>query len=350
MWDVVGHRPVLQFLEHSLGRGRLAHSYLLVGPPHVGKLTIALQVAQAANCEGDNPPCQACTQCARVAAGRHADVVTIGVDEGGTTVKEIGIDRVRELQRIMSLSPFEGRCHVFIIDGAERLSEEASNALLKTLEEPPDQVLLVALATSEDRLLPTIRSRCQRLELLPMSASELASALEDRGVPPERARSLAAWSQGCPGLALLAMEDGSRLEMESQDLEQMVDTLGSPLPDRLDLAAGLAERFSSDREGVAERLEQWVGWWRDLLLVGTGAAEYVVHPDLLPTLEPLGDQLEVHTITRAIRMIQETQDHLGENANPRLALEHLLLSLPEVHPPSGTVEGSGAVEQLNLSE
>ena len=328
MWSLVGHRPALQFLERSLETERLAHSYLLIGPAHVGKMALALQLAQAVNCTAPDRPCQVCPQCVRIAAGRHTDVQVIALGEESGTVKEIRIDQVRELQQAAILKPFEGRCRVFIVDGAERLSQEAANALLKTLEEPPPQVLLLLLVTDEEGLLPTLRSRCQRLELHPLRAEGLVLALEERGASPDQARELAMRSQGCPGIALRALQDPSWLEAQDQELEGLLDILGSSLHQRFALAAELANRFASDREGVQTHLHLWLEWWRDLLLVREGAVPHLVHPQLQQSLEALARELDTAAIAAALRLIQETLDFLDQNANPRLALEHLLLGLP----------------------
>ncbi len=327
MEPVIGHEGVLRLLKRSLDLGRLAHSYLLVGPPHVGKMTVALYLAQAVNCIGSPRPCQACSQCVRVAVGRHADVQVLGLREGGAT-KDISIDQVREIQRAASLKPFEGSCRVFIVEGAERLSTDATNALLKTLEEPPPQVLLLLLATDEEALLPTLRSRCQRLELYSLGVQEVARALEQRGVAPEMARHLALHSQGCPGIALRALEDPEWLEAQEVEAQQVSQLLTASLHQKFALAAELAQRFQANRGDVQALLGLWLEWWRDLLLVKEGAAAYLVHPELRLTLEGLASEVDALAVARSLRLIQETLDVLDQNANARMALEHLLLGFP----------------------
>ncbi|MSQ40228.1 MAG: DNA polymerase III subunit delta' [Dehalococcoidia bacterium] len=327
MGPVIGHEGVLRLLKQSLQKGRLAHSYLLVGPPHVGKMTVALYLAQAVNCTGSSQPCRACSQCVRIASGRHADVQVLGLREGGAT-KEISIDQVREIQRAASLKPFEGSCRVFIVEGAERLSAHATNALLKTLEEPPPQVLLLLLATDEEALLPTLRSRCQRLELYSLGVQEVARALEERGVAPKMAQHLALHSQGCPGIALRALEEPEWLEAQEVEAEQVAQLLTASLHQRFALAAELAQRFQANREDVQAVLGLWLEWWRDLLLVKEGATAYLVHPELRPTLEGLAPEVDALAVARSLRLIQETLDVLDQNANARMALEHLLLGFP----------------------
>jgi DNA polymerase-3 subunit delta' len=167
MWQIIGQDRILSSLRRGLEGGTLAHAYLLVGPPHVGKMTLARDLARAVNCGEAGPPCGECAACQKISVGKHADVQMIGL-YGGAEARsrtEIGIDQIREVQHAASLPPFEGKCRVFIIDGAEYLSTEAANSLLKTLEEPAASVVFVLLTTSDRRLPATVVSRCQRLEL-----------------------------------------------------------------------------------------------------------------------------------------------------------------------------------------
>jgi len=158
MWPVIGQDRAITVFQRSLEKGTLAHAYLLVGLPHVGKMTLALNLAQAVNCEATEPPCGQCGSCRRIAQGSHADVQVIGLGGNGSLSEarpqaEIGIAQIREIQHSASLPPFEGRYRIYIIDGAEQLSIEAANCLLKTLEEPAAGVIFVLL-TVNDRLLP----------------------------------------------------------------------------------------------------------------------------------------------------------------------------------------------------
>ena len=171
MWRVYGQDSLLRRLEAELREGRTAHAYLLAGPPHVGKMTLAINLAQALNClEDRGEPCGDCVHCTRIASGQHADVRIVGVRRSGDGPARtvIGIGDVKDALRQVNLNPYEGRRTVVIFDEAETMSEEAANALLKTLEEPPPQTLLILLTSQEDRLLPTIKSRCSRIEEIPL--------------------------------------------------------------------------------------------------------------------------------------------------------------------------------------
>ena len=335
MWRTVGHEAIVNLLQRSLAGGRLAHAYLFVGPPHVGKMTLALELAQAVNCLNDDRPCGECTQCQRIVLGQHADVQIVGLSaqesEGEERMRaEIGRDQVGEIQRAASLMPYEGRYRVFIFDGVERFSEEAANRLLKTLEEPPDNVLLLLLTSREEALLPTLISRCQRLELRPMPSERVAQELEDGwSVDPERAQELARLSGGCLGLAVEALSNPTLLEDRGKRLERIVAVVQAGLEQRFAYAAEMASLFFRDREAVQEELRIMLDLYRDLLLIKAGAREFatVALPSALEGLSDGGRS--PREVVSGIKAILEASSHLEQNANPRLVLEDMMLSLPK---------------------
>lgn len=334
MWQVIGQDRALSLLQRSLEQGSLAHAYLFVGPPHVGKMTLALNLAQALNCEADNRPCGECASCQKIAAGKHADVQVIGLGSNGDSAEgkskaEISIERIRQLQHSVSLPPFEGKYKVFIIDGAELLSTEAANCLLKTLEEPVGKVIFILLTASEQLLLPTVVSRCQRVELSPAAATEVEATLISRwGVEKQKARLLAVLSHGCLGWAVSAAFDDSLLQQRTECLEELLNVIGGDFEKRFDYAGQLANRFSQDRGGVQERLDLWLGWWRDLLLVRTGCSDIITNIDRLGMLVKAAKSYNIVQIRFFIDSILEAGKQLGQNANPRLVLETLMLNIP----------------------
>jgi DNA polymerase-3 subunit delta' len=294
------------------------------------------------NClQGPGAPCGACAQCRRIALGQHADVRVVSVAqgnssrsgrEGGPARTLISIDDVREVQRQTSLKPYEGACIVVIFDGAEAMSQDAANALLKTLEEPPPQVLLLLLTANEEALLPTIRSRCCALTLLPASkaqvAARLAQAAAGGPVDAAQAERLARLSRGCLGWALGALADPARLEQLDAEMAQVRQTCQAGLEERFSYAAELAGRFSRDREPVRGSLYLWLRWWRDLLLVKEGADAFVQDLEQLASLRQQAAQLTTGQVVEAIKTVMQTLEALDRNASPRLALETLMLRLP----------------------
>ena len=333
MWRTIGHDKAVNTLRRSLSEGRVSHAYLLVGPCHVGKMTLALDLAQALNCLGDERPCGECNQCGRITRALHADVqvVGLGTDESGDGRIRvlIGIDQVREVQREASLKPYEGSYRVFIFDGAEQFSEEAANSLLKTLEEPPDQVVLLLLASDAGALLPTIMSRCQLLELRPVPASLISRELVARyDVDSDTAYEIARLSKGRPGWAFEAATRRDMLDRLYEKLEAIELVIKEGVGERFSYAASLASVIWRDRDAGRQELAIWLDWWRDVLLVKEGAPEFVTHLSRTESLQTVSRSLTSAQVAGAINAVQQTIDHLDRNVNPRLALEDLMLALP----------------------
>ncbi|HUV56924.1 MAG TPA: DNA polymerase III subunit delta' [Dehalococcoidales bacterium] len=334
MWQVVGQNKVVSLLQHSLERQALAHAYLLVGPPHTGKMTLALNLAQALNCEASEPPCGQCPSCQKIASGKHADVQIISLTSNGNSAEaksqtEIGIDQIRQLQHSASLPPFEGKYKVFIIDGAELLSNEAANCLLKTLEEPEDRVIFILLTVEERLLLSTVISRCQRLELSPLAASEAEAALTTRwNIEPEQAKLLTRLCHGRLGWAVSAALDASLLQQRTEKIDRLLAILGANYDERFAYATQLANQFSQNREAVQELLNLWLDWWRDLMLVKTGCGDAITNIDFKTTLVNMAGDYSLAQVKTSINSIQATEKELRQNANPRLALEVLMLDIP----------------------
>ncbi len=334
MWQVVGHNRALSLLRRSLEQGAQAHAYLFVGPPHVGKMTLAVNLAQALNCEADEPPCGECNSCQKIASAKHADVQIIGLvssgDSDGAKLRtEIGIDQIRYVQSSASLPPFEGRCKVFIIDGAELMSNEAANCLLKTLEEPEGRIIFVLLTADERPLPATVISRCQRLELPPLKTAEVEAALDSRwSVEPKKARLLARLCHGYLGWAVSAASEDSLLQQRAERLDKLLDVLSADNEARFAYAAQLAAQFGQNRKSVHDVLDLWIDWWRDLLLVKAGCADAITdgdHEDMLIEQAGAYSLAEIRTV---IDGLQAAGEQLRQNANPRLVLEVFMLTIP----------------------
>lgn len=331
MWQVTGQTRAVSLLQHCLEAGTLAHAYLLIGPSHVGKMTLAVNLAQALNCEAAERPCLECSSCQKIASGGHADVQIIGLtrNEEAAEAKLIGIDQIKQLQHSASLPPFEGSYKVFIIDGAEMLSMEAANCLLKTLEEPVGKVIFILL-TVDDSLLPTtVVSRCQRLEFPPLSISEVASALTGKwGIESGRARLLAGLSHGCLGWALSAATDDALLQQRDEELNSLLDAIAGDYEERFAYVTRLANQFSQNRSQVYRALDLWLDFWRDLMLVKTGCGDIITNVNRLDRLVKIAGGYRLAQIKNFIESIRVAAEQLRQNANPRLVLEVLMLDIP----------------------
>jgi len=333
MWTIFGQDHLLNRLEPSLKQRRQSHAYLLCGPPHVGKMALAINLSQAVNClEGPGVPCGSCTQCARIAAGHHADILTLvpGQGEEGRSPKTvIGIDAIKEVIHRVSLNPFEGQFSVVIIDGAESMSDEAANALLKTLEEPPPNTMFLLLTADEGAILPTVRSRCQSMNLIPIPKNQMVERLiESHQATPEMADQLFRLSRGCLGWAIGALEDHQVLEQRQADLEKLQETLDAGLETRFTYANEVASLFGSDRDAAKDLLALWLRWWRDLLLIKEGAEEFLHNSDHAESLKSQASGLSTTEIVQFTNRLMQTLSNLDSNVSPRLAMEVLMLNLP----------------------
>jgi DNA polymerase-3 subunit delta' len=334
MWQVIGQSKAVDLLRRSLESGRLSHAYLFVGQPHVGKMSLAINLAQALNCENEERPCGQCKSCLRIASGVHPDVQVVGrlagADSGEAGAKkEISISQIKELQRSAGLQPYEGKHRVFIIDGAEYLNEESANCLLKTLEEPPPNVLFILLTVNDNRLLPTIVSRCQRVELYPLHAGVIEQALIERWqVTPEKAKLLSRLCRGGIGWAVSAAQDEKLTEERSLRLSELIELVDDGLEHRFAFASKLAAQFSKSRDSVEEALGLWLEWWRDILLVKEECAQLITNVDHKETLNRHAKRYSLTEIRDFIEAIRTAWEQLEQNANPRLVLEVLMLSIP----------------------
>jgi DNA polymerase-3 subunit delta' len=326
MWQITGHETAVELLDNSLRNDRLSHAYLFVGPAQVGKMTLAVNLAQALNCEKDDKPCGACASCQRIMGLKHADVQVI--DLAGKT--EVSIDQIRELERYASLKPFEGKSRVFIIDNADFMSSEAANCLLKTLEEPPPFVYMILLSTSEKAILSTILSRCQKLELRPIAISAIEHALTERyGTKPEDAHVLARLSSGCMGWAVQTSVNADAILHRKELIETLVNIAKADRLEKFSYSASMASKFSKNRAEVQKLLSLWISLWRDLLLIKGNCREIITNIDHQETLFREEAYYDIIDIRNFIISLIQAGTLLKNNANPRLVLDVLILSMPK---------------------
>ena len=309
-------------LTHALASGRVPHAQLFSGPPGVGKAATALLLAQALNCEGAAPqPCGACGPCDRIARGIHPDVVRVEPTGAARQITKEQIDAVRTR---LALPPHEARVRVFILDDAERMNPTSANQILKTLEEPPPRTLFVLVTAAPEQLLPTIRSRCQRVRFAPLPLDLLTRLLSERfALAAPVARAAAAIAGGSVGRALGGTD--AEVVAARRDLGRRVrDAVGAAgtLP-VVDLAADLKQ--GAEREEVGAALELLVLYYRDAALVAEGAdPARLVHddPELANVAAAGGARL-----SRAAQIVTEAQAAVAAFAAVDLMLEQMMFRL-----------------------
>lgn len=326
-WKLLGHDWAVNLLRGQIAQDRLSHAYLFTGPQGVGRRTLALSLAKAVNCQ--DPPaagdfCDECRACRGFAKMGHPDLHIVQLQEGDRDIK---VDAVREMARMLALTPYESNYQIALLLNFERASVHAANALLKTLEEPARNVLLLLTAESAESLPATIASRCEQLRLRPVPVDSLAQGLvEQRQLDEVHAQLLARVSGGRPGYALQLNEEPELLAQREKWLEDLNDLLGQGRVERF----AYAEQLSKDREALRQTLVVWLSMWRDLLLRSGAAAGPISNLDRESDLASLAGSLSLSNVRDGLAAIEETLEALGGNANARLALESLLLKLPKI--------------------
>jgi DNA polymerase III subunit delta' len=318
MIDIEVHSRARRLLARALTQGRLAHSYLLAGPEGAGKRTLARSFAEALLCERRSfPACGKCAACGRVMTNRHPDLHW--VEPEGRNVK---IDSVRELCGKLTLHSFEGGTKVGIIVEAERMTVEAQNAFLKTLEEPSADTVLMLTTSNLSRLLPTTISRCQVVRLGPMPDAVIARLLvSERGLAPETARLVAALAQGNARRAL-ELDLAFVIEFRRQMVQRLLTLAKDDRPGLLRFAEDLS-KLSQSSEEVLDLL---AGFYRDALLLSLGRTELQNH-DLQAEALALARTATVPAILRDLQTIQQARLRAVGNANSRINYEILTMSL-----------------------
>jgi DNA polymerase-3 subunit delta' len=319
--DILGQERVLSYLKAALSRGRLAHAYLFLGPEGVGKESVAKALAGALNCTeplGDGDACGVCPSCIRLAAGTHPDFQVIAPTSEGRT-PQIKIEQIREFRRVTSYPPVAGGWRVALVKPAEALNDAAANSLLKTLEEPPPQHLLILTAGVEADLFPTVVSRCQKLAFTPLPYPLITRELIRRELSPSQAALLAALSGGSLGRAL-AMEPEELLRQRQQVLTDLKSLSQGNATTALDWAQGLAKAPpETDTFILLTQL-----WYRDLLLLSYGAPERLLaNQDRLADLAAEAARNQQKVWLAKLAALNTVQRHLRANLNPELTLDLL---------------------------
>jgi DNA polymerase-3 subunit delta' len=326
--SVVGHTQIVGLLRHAAARGSVPQSLLFAGPEGIGKRTVALALAQALNCptRKNGDACGTCPTCSRIARGQHTDVVII--DRGDEASIKIRTLRDRLLETV-GYRPFEAERKVYVIDGAEDLTWEAQDALLKTLEEPPTAVILILVTAYPDTLRATIQSRCRRLRFSPLSERDVARVLVDRaGVAEADARVLAAASGGSVSRAL-AEEAGDLAEDRDAALAVLRAAGDDRLSGRLKAGGSLAQHGSKrrDREALDARLAALGSLVRDLTVLASGTEAGVTNPDLEPDLRRLLPRFDVRRLSAAYALVTGARQALDRNASPKILSDWVAVSL-----------------------
>ncbi len=314
---VIGHQKQWDFLISNLKSGRLGHSYLFSGQDELGKKRFALDFAKIICCQNktDGDDCQ---NCRLIGQEKHPDVLMVKTKEDKS---EIEISQIREVQRFLSLKPYYGTFKIVIIDGAEKMNNEAQSCFLKTLEEPKGNTLLILICSKVNILLPTILSRCQIVKFFPVSKNELKNFLASMGVSENKAGELAKISDGKPGRALMIAENPKILEQEQKIFKDIIGVCGADLATKFRYAKEVSENSFKEVVSGIER------YFRYVLLLKTNINVFKGNGYLPEPSEKIRSY-SISKIKEIIKLAESVKMRLlTTNANPKLSLEILLLEV-----------------------
>lgn len=333
-WNLIGNQWAEEILQSHLSHDNLRHAYLFTGPEGVGREALAIAFAKAINCE--NPPekggfCDVCRNCVQIGKQQHVDLHVVE-REGGS--KQILVGQVRELQKKLAMTPFQAKYHIVLFRNFEDAHVSAANALLKTLEEPNERVVLLFVVDHVNNLLPTIVSRCQELQLRPVPEDELVSALITRfGVAPQEAALLAYVSGGCPQLALQLHADEGLMTKRVQFLQDLLALMKMDRVGRFSYVEELGLHSSKEekQDAVAdlrECLKVWFNFWRDVLVMKHTPNVKPINLDVQNEIVDVANAVSVEVALAQIEALEKTMAMMETNTNLRLMTEVLVLDLP----------------------
>ncbi len=323
--DVLGHEQTITHLKHAIQFHKVSHAYIFNGEKGSGKKLLAGIFAQTLECkEGGMEPCMQCQSCKQFVSQNQPDIIRITHEKPGT----ISVEDIRQqLNGDILIKPYSSLYKIYIIDEAEKLTIQAQNALLKTIEEPPVYAVILLLTTNVEMLLPTIQSRCVTLHLKPVPSELIEKYLmEDLEIPDYYARICTAFAQGNVGKAkrLALSEDFKEMLSHALHLVKYISEMEVP-----DLIEDL-KKINTYKMEINDYLDLLIVWYRDVLLFkATRDADSMVFSDELISIREKARHSSYEGLERIIKALEKTKIRLNANVNFDMALELLLLTMKE---------------------
>ena len=323
--DIYGQDQIKEHLQNALSTGKISHAYIINGEKSSGKEFIAKVFAMALQCEAEGDrPCQECRSCRQALSGNHPDIIRVAHEKPNT----ISVDDIRaQVNGDVAIKPYSGRYKVYILNEAEKMTAQAQNALLKTLEEPPEYAVIMLLTSNLNALLPTILSRCVVLDMKPVPDEIVRRYLCSRlQVPDYKAEVCVAFARGNIGKAkaLATSEDFEKVKAEALSLLKYIQEMD------LNEIIAAVKKITEYKLEVNDYLDICVIWYRDALLFkATSDVNHLIFREELQALRRTAQRSSYEGIENIIKALDTAKKRLDANVNFELVMEMLMLTIQE---------------------
>lgn len=322
--DVIGHEKVIEHLKTALNKQKVSHAYIFQGEPGSGKKMLAGLFAQTLQCEEHGEePCGKCKSCLQAISNNHPDIIKVTHEKAS-----MGVDDIRtQVNNDIGIKPYSSQYKIYIIDDADKMTEQAQNAILKTIEEPPSYAVIMLLVSNINKLLPTILSRCVTLNLKPVSERKIEEFLmQEYQVPDYNAQISAKFSQGNVGKAIRYSNSQEFIESKDRILHLLKYADSMQVYELLEGIKDLGER----KLEIYDYIDMMVLWYRDILLYKvTKNPNLLLFRDEYSHIKKKAEECGYEGIETIINAMEKTKERLRANVNFEIAMELLLLVIKE---------------------
>lgn len=323
--NIIGHEDVIKYFRRTMTSKNISHSYLIEGNQGIGKEMLAKTFAKTLLCEEKNVinPCNKCTSCIMMETGNNPDYFQVFSEKAS-----IGVDDIREqVVENMDIKPYRSKYKIFIIAEAERMTVQAQNALLKTIEEPPSYGIVILLTKNPSKIITTVHSRCARIRVLPIPAPMIKDYIRSNYELEEwQAALYADFAHGSIGQAKEMVEGEEFWDLRQKAIDYIVRLEKADLIGLYDIA----EELDKDRENLSQILDFWIIWYRDILMYKELESEKnIFYKDFQKLILDRSKKLTYNRINTNFNAIITAKDRLGKNINIMLIIENLLLEIKE---------------------
>ncbi|MBI5254356.1 DNA polymerase III subunit delta' [Candidatus Falkowbacteria bacterium] len=339
-WPIIGHAKIISFLQKSIVNNKLAHAYLFTGPRLSGKTTIAKYFANSIICDQRRSiefkkenivlPCGECPRCREWKRNIYPDVYWLEREakkEGEKVADLISVGQARILIDKISKRAFSDSYKIIIIPNAEALGAEASNALLKTIEEPGEKTVIILIAPHKDSVLATIYSRCQEIRFFPTQNTEIYKGLLNSGAQRSIANELSRVSQGLPTLAVQLSHNVEYYERYKEEIKKALNFIDADQLGQLQFSGAMAEKFGNDKNGWKIFLDNLTNVLRDLLLFKIGQDQLTTNVFAEEEFKKIADKKTVEQLSKTILAVFDLKKLLSTNANLKMSIESAMLGI-----------------------